>query len=104
MRRFCLVLPILSVAGLTQPQLGPVLVPGMLKQRDPAPAALTMKTWASLKEAMDSIGSEVREVLLVRSDLAMLQEDLRQQEVTWKRAEEDLERELSSLRARTQQL
>lgn len=96
------------VAGLSQPQmeaqLGPVLLPGMLRQRALAPAALTMKTWASLKEAIDSIGSEVQEVLLVRNDLAMLQGDLRDQEATWHRAEEDLVRQIEGLQGRAQAL
>lgn len=84
--------------------MGPVLVPGVLKDRDPEPAALTMKTWASLKEAMDSIGSQVRQVLQVRGDLAMLQDDLRQQEVTWHTGEQDLVREVAELEAQEQRL
>jgi len=91
-------------AAVSQPQLGPVLMPGMLKDRDPAPAALTMKTWASLKEAIDSIGTQVRQVLQVRGDLSMLQDDLRQQEATWQRAEEDLEREIVELEEHARQL
>lgn len=85
-------------------QLGPVLLPGILRQRDPAPAAMTMKTWASLKEAIDSIGGEVQEVLLVRNDLAMLQEDLRQQEAIWHRAEEDLKRQIEALEEQAREL
>lgn len=99
-----LLLPISPAVGLTQPQMGPVLVPGVLRQRDPSPAALTMQTWAGLKEAMDSIGGEVQQVLLVRQDLAMLQEDLRQQEEVWRQAEEDLSRQIEALQAHADQL
>jgi len=91
-------------AAVSQPQMGPVLVPGMLKDREPAPAAMTMKTWASLKEAIDSIGTQVRQVLQVRGDLSMLQDDLRQQEATWRRAEEDLNREIAELEEHARQL
>lgn len=66
----------------------------------PPREAVTMKTWASLKEAMDKIGSEVRQVLLVRSDIAMLQEDLHGQEELWRKAEADLNSELDALRVR----
>lgn len=102
--RLLLVLQVLPAAGLNQPQMGPVLVPGVLRERDPAPAALTMQTWAGLKEAMDNIGSQVRQVLMVRNDLAMLQEDLRKQEATWLQGEEELEREVAQLQAQSQQL
>jgi len=61
--------------------------------------ALTLSKWAGLKAAIDRVAGQVRQVLLVRTDMAMLQEDLTRQEDTWHKAEADLEQEIAKLSA-----
>jgi len=63
----------------------------------PPPEAVAMDSWSTLKSAMDRISSEVRQVLLVRTDVAMLQEDLSSQEELWAKSEADLESEIAAL-------
>lgn len=62
--------------------------------------ALTINSWADLKNTMDSIGSEVQEVLTVRNDITMLQEDLLTQEQTWHKAEMDLQGQVDMIKAK----
>jgi len=62
--------------------------------------ALTIDSWADLKKTMDGIGSEVQEVLTVRNDITMLQEDLLTQENTWHKAEVDLRAQVDAIKAK----
>mmetsp|Transcript_30243 Transcript_30243/g.94117 ORF Transcript_30243/g.94117 Transcript_30243/m.94117 type:complete len:335 (-) Transcript_30243:66-1070(-) len=65
---------------------------------DTPPEALTMNTWASLKESLGKIVNEVRQIVLVKNDIGMLQEDLKSQEQLWRQAELDLGSENIKLR------
>jgi len=70
----------------------------------PMPEATTMKTWSFLKESMLKIGDQVREIMAVRKDMAMLQQDLTNQERLWHNAEIDLKQENGKLRAELERL
>merc|ERR1719352_2187554 len=70
----------------------------------PMPEATTMKTWSFLKESMSKIGDQVRNILAVRKDMAMLQDDLVRQEKLWKQAELELKQENAELRGVTTEL
>merc|ERR1719201_598153 len=59
----------------------------------PMPEATTMKTWSFLKESMLSIGDQVKQIMEVRNDMAMLQQDLGLQEKLWHQAETELNQE-----------
>lgn len=103
------------VAGLqpdsVQPPLGlrgappgtPASPPGAAAAASPAATtsgdAITLSKWAGLKAAIDRVASQVRQVLLVRTDMAMLQEDLTTQEAVWHKAEADLANEIALLSA-----
>jgi hypothetical protein len=65
----------------------------------PMPEATTMKTWSFLKESMQKIGDQVKQIMEVRNDMAMLQQDLTLQEKLWQQAEIELNQENAKLRA-----
>lgn len=65
----------------------------------PMPEATTMKTWSFLKESMVKIGEQVQQIMQVRNDMAMLQQDLSLQEKLWHQAEVELKQENAKLRA-----
>jgi len=65
----------------------------------PLPEATTMETWSFLKGSMSRIGDEVREIMSVRNDMAMLQKDLQSQEKMWHNAEIELKQENAKLKA-----
>lgn len=69
----------------------------------PMPEATTMKTWSFLKESMMKIGDQVKQILQVRNDMALLQKDLSLQEKLWKQAEISLNQENAKLRAEAAQ-
>lgn len=52
----------------------------------PPPEAVAMESWANLKVAVDRLGSELKQILLVKSDVTMLQKDLTTQEDLWRKA------------------
>jgi len=70
----------------------------------PMPEATTMKTWSFLKESMLKIGDNVRQIMQVRDDMAMLQQDLSLQEKLWKNAEVTLKQENAKLKAEVENL
>merc|ERR1719401_355767 len=70
----------------------------------PLPEATTMKTWSFLKESMMKIGDQVREIMAVRKDMAMLQSDLSMQENLWHNAEIELKQENAKLKAEVARL
>jgi len=70
----------------------------------PMPEATTMKTWSFLKESMLKIGDQVKQIMSVRNDMAMLQQDLSMQEKLWKQAEIELNQENAKLRAQVEGL
>lgn len=65
----------------------------------PSGDAITLAKWAGLKAAIDQVASQVKQVLLVRTDMAMMQEDLDTQEQVWHKAQADLEKEIAQLGA-----
>lgn len=70
----------------------------------PMPEATTMKTWSFLKESMMKIGDQVKQIMQVRNDMAMLQEDLTSQEKMWKQAEIEMKQENAKMRAEVESL
>lgn len=70
----------------------------------PMPEATTMKTWSFLKESMLKIGDQVRQIMQVRNDIAMLQQDLTMQEKLWHQAEITLNQENAKLRGQKEDL
>merc|ERR1719401_2543459 len=70
----------------------------------PLPEATTMKTWSFLKESMLKIGDQVAEILAVRRDMAMLQQDLTAQEKLWHHAEIELNEENGKLKSELERL
>lgn len=70
----------------------------------PMPEATTMKTWSFLKESMSKIGDQVRQILQVRNDMSMLQQDLTKQEKAWHQAEIQLKQENAKRRAEVEEL
>lgn len=62
------------------------------------PEALMVRSWSNLKGSMDKIGDQVKEIMLVRKDVAMLQEDLKTQEDLWHKGEFDLTQENANLK------
>lgn len=70
----------------------------------PMPEATTMKTWSFLKESMLKIGDNVRQIMEVRNDMAMLQKDLSLQEKLWHQAEIELNQENAKLRGEVEDL
>jgi len=81
--------------GAPKPGEGKEGVAVLLK---PMPEATTMKTWSFLKESMLKIGDQVRQIMQVRNDMAMLQQDLTAQENLWHQAEVELNQENAKLR------
>jgi len=63
-----------------------------------------MKSWANLKGSMDKIGDQVRQILFVRNDLSMMQDDLKTQERLWADAETKLVQENAVLDTKLQAL
>jgi len=70
----------------------------------PMPEATTMKTWSFLKESMLKIGDQVRQIMQVRNDMAMLQQDLTLQEKLWHQAEIELNQDNAKLRGQAESL
>jgi len=70
----------------------------------PMPEATTMKTWSFLKESMMKIGDQVKQIMQVRNDMAMLQEHLTSQEKLWKQAEIEMKQENAKMRAEVESL
>jgi len=70
----------------------------------PMPEATTMKTWSFLKESMVKIGDQVRQIMSVRDDMAMLQKDLSLQEKLWHQAEITLKQENAKVRGEVMDL
>jgi len=70
----------------------------------PMPEATTMKTWSFLKESMLKIGDQVRQIMQVRNDMSMLQQDLSDQEKLWHQAEIELKQENAKLRGNVEEL
>lgn len=68
----------------------------------PMPEATTMKTWSFLKESMVKIGEQVQQIMQVRNDMAMLQQDLSLQEKLWHQAEVELKQENAKLRGQVE--
>lgn len=66
--------------------------------------AVTMKSWANLKGSMDKISDQVRQILFVRNDLSMMQDDLTTQERLWKEAEVQMSKENVELKAKMEAL
>lgn len=56
-----------------------------------------MKSWTFLKESMDKIGDQVKEILSVRNDISTIQEDLKTQQQVWQQAELQLNQENAKL-------
>merc|ERR1719265_79674 len=65
---------------------------------------LTMQTWSFLKESMMKISDQVRQIMTVRNDMAMLQQDLTMQEKLWKQAEIQLNQQNAKLRGEVEDL
>merc|ERR1719456_484253 len=86
---------LMADTGAPKPGEGQGGVAVLLK---PMPEATTMKTWSFLKESMLKIGDQVRQIMQVRNDMAMLQQDLTMQEKLWKQAEIELKQENAKLK------
>lgn len=63
-----------------------------------------MNSWLALKGSLEKIATQVQQVLLVRSDISMLQEDLATQEKLWHDAEAELNGQINSLGLRARLL
>lgn len=70
----------------------------------PMPEATTMKTWTFLKASMVKIGEQVKTILQVRDDMALLQKDLSKQEKLWHQAEIKLNQENAEIRSEIEKL
>jgi len=63
-----------------------------------------MKSWAFLKESMEKLSSEVQQIMLVRKDISMIQQDLSSQTELWHQAELELGQANNVLNAKIETL
>eukprot|EP00927_Polykrikos_kofoidii_P013065 TRINITY_DN15682_c1_g2_i2.p1 TRINITY_DN15682_c1_g2~~TRINITY_DN15682_c1_g2_i2.p1 ORF type:complete len:372 (-),score=130.89 TRINITY_DN15682_c1_g2_i2:198-1313(-) len=89
---------------VTQEQLEQALRASPAKPGMPPPDSVTMKTWLFLKESMGKLRDEVRQIMLVRDDMAAMKEDLKTQEGMWRQAEKEQILENHKLAAEVQAL
>mmetsp|Transcript_59427 Transcript_59427/g.141609 ORF Transcript_59427/g.141609 Transcript_59427/m.141609 type:complete len:312 (-) Transcript_59427:31-966(-) len=65
---------------------------------------ISLKAWGSVKDAIKTVTEQAMEVEAVRSDIGILQSDLKMQESLWHQGEQQLEAENADLEKRVREL
>jgi len=81
-----------------------VIVNGVKQPEGIAGDVVTVQTWSFLKDSMEKIRNEVKEIMSIRDDVGMLQNDLKSQEGMWRTAEKNLQDENAALQKQAEEL